>query len=121
MARFREGTGPPGDIVTAFEEFARGRSARTGGLVVSVRLSGVGVGGRPSVGEASPALMMLGGGGSRERGWDVQHWMWPLPHDSGVIFSAEWPDAGIARGEFDLESRYIVKGRAQIERLFEQE
>ncbi len=99
---WREASGPPAECVRVEVKFPDG-----------VTISNVG-----RYGEMFGVLDPRGGdGGSARGGWrrhDMGWWLSPLPPPGEVIFSIEWPAAGLARIEAGVDAEPLLEAAKRV-------
>lgn len=59
-----------------------------------------------------PVLVPQGGGGGG-RGYDMRHWVWPLPPDGPLTFVCQWPAFGAPESSASIDARLIREAAAR--------
>ncbi|GIH07950.1 hypothetical protein Rhe02_60170 [Rhizocola hellebori] len=58
-------------------------------------------------------IMLAEGGGGGNRGYSLQHWVWPLPPPGPLTFVCEWPHFQIGQTETSIDAEVVIDAAAR--------
>ncbi len=93
--------GPGLEMVRLGVQFADGRKAATVGAEAGFGCP------KDDRGVPTVPVLLAKGGSGRDRSWELEHWLWPLPPPGPLVLVVEWPTLGIAETRHQVDAALI--------------